>query len=92
MHRVTIASYMEEGSTTTLFNMMLLDETSRFHVAIKAVEGGANKKEKVGLKVHEMVGARKSIFYGHNEIFSGTQVYHKLKAATMIGNSIRGYR
>lgn len=60
MHRVTIASYMEEGSTTTPFNMMLLDETSRFHVAIKAVEGGANKKEKVGLKAHEMVGELRS--------------------------------
>jgi xylulose-5-phosphate/fructose-6-phosphate phosphoketolase len=60
MHRVTIASYMEEGSTTTPFNMMLLNETSRFHVAIKAVEGGAKKNEKVRLKMHELVSELKS--------------------------------
>ena len=60
MHRVTIASYMEEGSTTTPFNMMLLNETSRFHVAIKAVEGGAKKNEKVRLKTHELVSELKN--------------------------------
>jgi len=49
MHRVTISSYVEEGSTATPFNMML-NETNRFHVAIKAVEGGAKKNEKVRLK------------------------------------------
>ena len=55
MHRVSIASYMEEGSTTTPFNMMLLNETSRFHVAIKAVQGGAKRNEKVRLRMHELV-------------------------------------
>jgi xylulose-5-phosphate/fructose-6-phosphate phosphoketolase len=60
MHRVTIASYMEEGSTTMPFNMMLLNETSRFHVAIKAVEGGAKKNEKVRLKMHELVSELRS--------------------------------
>jgi xylulose-5-phosphate/fructose-6-phosphate phosphoketolase len=60
MHRVTIASYMEEGSTTAPFNMMLLNERSRFHVAIKAMEGGAKKNEKVRLKMHELVSELKS--------------------------------
>jgi xylulose-5-phosphate/fructose-6-phosphate phosphoketolase len=51
---------MEEGSTTTPFNMMLLNETSRFLVAIKAVEGGAKKNEKVRLKMHELVSELKN--------------------------------
>ena len=55
MSRVSIASYMEEGSTTTPFNMMLLNETSRFHVAIKAVQGAARGNEKVALRLHELV-------------------------------------
>ena len=55
MQRVSIASYMEEGSTTTPFNMMLLNQTSRFHVAIKAVQGGAKRNEKVKLRMHELV-------------------------------------
>lgn len=43
---------------------------------------------------------QKGIFYGYNEIFSSVAIMSpcsiwfttKLKAATMIGNSIRGYR
>jgi xylulose-5-phosphate/fructose-6-phosphate phosphoketolase len=55
MDRVSIASYMEEGSTTTQFNMTLLNETNRYHIAIKAVQGGAKKNEKVRLRMHELV-------------------------------------
>lgn len=55
MDRVTIASYMEEGSTTTPFNMMLLNETSRYHVAIKAISGGAKRNEKVRIKAQELI-------------------------------------
>jgi xylulose-5-phosphate/fructose-6-phosphate phosphoketolase len=54
MHRVTIASYKEEGSTTTPFNMMLLNETSRYHVAINAIKGAAKRNEKVRLYLHEV--------------------------------------
>lgn len=55
MERVTIASYMEEGSTTTPFNMMLLNQTSRYHVAMHAVRGAAKSNPKVNLKLHELV-------------------------------------
>ena len=55
MRRVTISSYMEEGSTTTPFNMMLLNRTSRFHVAIQAVNAGSRRNEKVKLRLHELV-------------------------------------
>lgn len=55
MDRITIASYMEEGSTTTPFNMMLLNETSRYHVAIAAVKGASKRNEKVQVMLHELV-------------------------------------
>jgi xylulose-5-phosphate/fructose-6-phosphate phosphoketolase len=55
MDRVSIASYMEEGSTTTPFDMMLLNQTSRYHVAIQAVKGGTKRNEKVRLVRHELV-------------------------------------
>jgi xylulose-5-phosphate/fructose-6-phosphate phosphoketolase len=54
MERVTIASYMEEGSTTTPFNMMLLNQTSRYHVAIQAIKGTAKHNEKVRVRLHEL--------------------------------------
>jgi xylulose-5-phosphate/fructose-6-phosphate phosphoketolase len=55
LHRVTIASYNEEGSTTTPFNMMLLNETSRYHVAKAAVKGAAKRNDRVRLKQHELL-------------------------------------
>ncbi|RMZ81579.1 hypothetical protein DV737_g2483, partial [Chaetothyriales sp. CBS 132003] len=55
MDRVTIASYMEEGSTTTPFNMMLLNQTSRYHIAIEAIKGAAKTNDKVKLRMHELL-------------------------------------
>lgn len=55
MDRVTIASYNEEGSTTTPFNMMLLNGTSRYDVAIQAVKGAARRNDRVRLHLHELV-------------------------------------
>jgi xylulose-5-phosphate/fructose-6-phosphate phosphoketolase len=60
MNRVTVASYMEEGSTTTPFDMMLLNQTSRFHIAIQAVKGAAKRNEKVRLRQHELVSSLES--------------------------------
>ncbi|OAP61491.1 hypothetical protein AYL99_03694 [Fonsecaea erecta] len=54
MQRVTIASYNEEGSTTTPFNMMLVNATSRYHVAMQAIKGAAKRNEKVRLRTHEL--------------------------------------
>jgi xylulose-5-phosphate/fructose-6-phosphate phosphoketolase len=39
LDRVTIEGYREEGTTTTPFSMMLVNHTSRFHVAMAAVRG-----------------------------------------------------
>ena len=54
MDRVGIASYIEEGSTTTPFNMMLLNKTSRYHVAIEAIKKASKRNEKVRLRLHEL--------------------------------------
>nr|KAK5450141.1 hypothetical protein LTR18_000156 [Exophiala xenobiotica] len=55
LDRVTMASYNEEGSTTTPFNMMLLNGTSRYHVAMQAIQGGAKRNENVRLNLHEAI-------------------------------------
>lgn len=55
LDRVTIASYMEEGSTTTPFDMMLVNRVSRFHVAKAAVIGGAMRNKNVRLRQHEIL-------------------------------------
>jgi xylulose-5-phosphate/fructose-6-phosphate phosphoketolase len=52
---VTVASYMEEGSTTTPFDMMLVNEVSRYHVAKSAVRGAATRNPEVRLKQHELL-------------------------------------
>jgi xylulose-5-phosphate/fructose-6-phosphate phosphoketolase len=54
LHRVSIACYMEEGNTTTPFNMMLVNETSRYHVAKAAVRGAAKRNSKIKLRQHEL--------------------------------------
>ena len=47
LDRVSIAGYVEEGSTTTPFDMMLVNRVSRYHVAQAAISGGAKRNEKV---------------------------------------------
>lgn len=57
LERVSIASYMEEGSTTTPFDMMLANCVSRFHVAQAAVRGAAQRNERVRLRLPEHIAA-----------------------------------
>jgi len=59
--RISIASYIEEGSTTTPFDMMLLNRTSRYHVAIEAVKGASKRNEKVRLRLHELTSELASL-------------------------------
>lgn len=53
--RFTIAGYSEEGTTTTPFDMMLCNGTSRYHVAAAAVRGGALVNEKVAVDAQKLV-------------------------------------
>jgi xylulose-5-phosphate/fructose-6-phosphate phosphoketolase len=52
---VTVGSYMEEGSTTTPFDMMLVNKVSRYHVAMHAVRGAALDNENVKARQHELI-------------------------------------
>ena len=54
LERVTIAGYSEEGTTTSPFDMMLCNQTSRFDVAMAAVKGGARVNPKVAVVAHEI--------------------------------------
>jgi xylulose-5-phosphate/fructose-6-phosphate phosphoketolase len=54
LDRVTIAGYMEEGSTTTPFNMVIVNQVSRFHVAQAAIRGAAKRNEQVRVHHQEL--------------------------------------
>ncbi|PYH76701.1 D-xylulose 5-phosphate/D-fructose 6-phosphate phosphoketolase [Aspergillus uvarum CBS 121591] len=54
LDRVTIEGYMEEGSTTTPFDMMLLNHVSRYHVAQAAVIGASRRNERVQVRQQEL--------------------------------------
>lgn len=53
LDRMSIDGYKEEGSTTTPFDMMLLNGVSRYDVAKKALRGGARFNEEVQKVVNE---------------------------------------
>ena len=73
LDRVSVAGYIEEGSTTTPFDMMLVNRVSRFHVAQNALRGAAKVNEKVRVRQQELnseleneiVGTRKFILQNH---------------------------
>lgn len=54
LDRVTVGGYIEEGSTTTPFDMMLVNRVSRFHVAQEAIRGAAKVNEKVRVYQQEL--------------------------------------
>ena len=54
LDRASINGYMEEGSTTTPFDMMLANKVSRFHVAKAALQGAAKCNERVQIVQHEL--------------------------------------
>lgn len=55
LNRVSIESYNEEGTTTTPFNMMIVNKVSRYHVMEAAIKGASIRNEKVRLNMHELI-------------------------------------
>ncbi|KAJ7733403.1 phosphoketolase [Mycena maculata] len=53
LERVSIEGYREEGTTTSPFDMMLCNHTSRYDVAAAAIRGGALTNPKVAVSAHE---------------------------------------
>ncbi|KAL0932320.1 d-xylulose 5-phosphate d-fructose 6-phosphate [Colletotrichum truncatum] len=47
LDRMTVEGYREEGTTTTPFDMMLVNCVSRYDVAIRALKGGAKVNDKI---------------------------------------------
>lgn len=74
LDRVSVAGYIEEGSTTTPFDMMLVNRVSRYHVAQHAIRGAAKLNEKVRVYQQEsiaqleqkIVETRRYIVRNHN--------------------------
>ncbi|KAG6902831.1 hypothetical protein C0995_010716 [Termitomyces sp. Mi166 len=65
--RITIEGYAEEGTTTSPFDMMLCNHTSRFDVAIAAVRGGAQFNKRVAVDAHEVVSYLKHLVQKERE-------------------------
>jgi len=53
LDRVSMEGYNEEGTTTSPFDMMLCNKTSRYHVAAAAIRGGAFHNPAVSIDAHE---------------------------------------
>ncbi|KAK2463955.1 hypothetical protein APHAL10511_004006 [Amanita phalloides] len=77
--RISINGYSEEGTTTSPFDMMLCNRTSRYDVAIAAVVGGAQTNARVAAEAHSLVSrlqhwARldKKYIYEHGKDPDGT--------------------
>ena len=54
--RISVASYIEEGSTTTPFDMMLRNKVSRYHVMERAITGGSQFNPKVAVDQVNLIG------------------------------------
>ncbi|KAK3934616.1 D-xylulose 5-phosphate/D-fructose 6-phosphate phosphoketolase [Diplogelasinospora grovesii] len=55
LSRMTVEGYIEEGSTTTPFNMMLVNRVSRFNVAEGALEAGAQRNGEVKKNLDSLI-------------------------------------
>ncbi|KAK4245787.1 Xylulose 5-phosphate/Fructose 6-phosphate phosphoketolase [Corynascus novoguineensis] len=55
MDRMDVGGYIEEGSTTTPFNMMLVNRVSRFDLARKVLRAGAGRNGEVKGKLEGLL-------------------------------------
>ncbi len=74
VHRMRVNGYREEGTTTTPFDMMLLNSVSRFDVATRALVAGAGRSETVQKnlernlrEIEARVKATKEYIYKHGK-------------------------
>ncbi|KAL7935184.1 XFP N-terminal domain-containing protein [Trichoderma chlorosporum] len=57
LHRMTVDGYKEEGSTTTPFDMMLVNSVSRFHVASRALNASARHNDAIQEKLSDLLSS-----------------------------------
>lgn len=74
LERMSIAGYMEEGSTTTPFDMMLRNETSRYHVAAQAIRSAAKHNPALQVELNAIVSSLQHQVVKHQEF---CQLYGK---------------
>lgn len=55
LERFCIRGYIEEGTTTTPFDMVVRNRTSRFHLAIEALKHASKHNEQVAQKAPELI-------------------------------------
>ncbi|KAI9061053.1 phosphoketolase [Trametes sanguinea] len=55
LDRMGIHGYIEEGTTTSPFMMMLMNETSRYHIAAEAVRSAALLNPRVEIDAHKTI-------------------------------------
>ena len=72
--RVTIRGYVEQGTTTTTFDMQVKNKTSRFDLAIEAIEQVSIRRQAVAEKggevisyLQEMLGRHRSYIQEHGD-------------------------
>ena len=58
---MTIGGYIEEGTTTSPFMMMLMNETSRYHIAVEAVRSAALLNPRVEIDAHKTISSIKHL-------------------------------
>lgn len=56
-HRFTINGYIEEGTTTTPFDLAIMNKTSRLHVASQAIRAAAARNPYVAARALDLVSA-----------------------------------
>lgn len=63
--RMHIHGYEEEGTTTTPFNMMVMNKTDRYHLAMEAIEQGARFNSAISKKAPKLIKYFKGILEKH---------------------------
>jgi xylulose-5-phosphate/fructose-6-phosphate phosphoketolase len=63
--RFNFHGYNEEGTTTTPFDMMVLNKTSRFHLAIEALELASKQNPAIAKKAKKLIAGLKSKLAEH---------------------------
>ena len=65
--RFSIHGYTEEGTTTTPFDMQVLNKTSRFHIAIDALRKGAKNSPKTAKIADKLISKYRAKLAEHNK-------------------------
>jgi xylulose-5-phosphate/fructose-6-phosphate phosphoketolase len=55
LHRASVAGYSEEGTTTTPFDMLIVNGVSRYHVMQAAIQGAALRNDAIKMDMHKLV-------------------------------------